>query len=514
MTSSYLSLLKEAARRHGERLALRDGERRIDHARRLEVAARLAGGLRALGLSRGDRLALLAANGADAMALLDAAAWLGVISVPLNTRLADAELDAILADCAPAVIAAEPRWHGRGDAAARRIALGPADALRQMQGSPVDAADPDDDAPLLLVYTAALDGRPRGAILTHGNLAASAAQLGQAWSLGAGDAALGVLPHFHAAGLALHAAVLADGGAVVLQSKYDPMAAAHAIHDGQVTVMGSFAPMMEQLLDAAAADGLQLGALRIVFGLEPPAVIERLAAAAPHATFHASYGQTETGGPIATLAWREAPGCAGRAMAASELRIVDDLGVPLPPGRVGRIAVRGPTVSPGYWPGPSAGRTPEGASGEASAADSTTPPPRSAGPGAVRGGQHWHDTGDLGLLDEAGRLWFRGQAPGRRLVKSGGENVYPAEIEQVLRRHPDVADALVFGVPDARWGEAVAALCTARPGAIPAPEALVDHVAASVARYKRPRHLAVVDALPFDAKGTPDLARARDMLGR
>ena len=487
MTSPFQQLLRQAAANHADRPALQCGERRLSHAQLADQVARVASGLRAAGIAPGERVALLSGNGLEAMLVLLACAWNGTVAVPINTRLSQAEVEAILDDCGARALAAQAPWLDWGPAAMKRIALDDATTMQALRAhAPAAATAVDADAPLCLIYTAATQGRPKGGVITHANLQASTAQLAQAWSLTADDAALGTLPLFHIAGLSLYAALLACGGGVVLMPRFDALEAARHIHEGRANVMGSFTPMMEQMLDGAAQAGLSLARLKAAFGLEPPAITDRLAQAAPGAVFYASYGQTETGGLVTTAPLRECPGSAGRAMHLSEVRVVDELGQDRPAGEAGLIVVRGPTVSPGYWGHPAP----------------DTPISRLG----------WHETGDLGALDAQGVLWFRGPAPQKRLIKSGGENVYPAEVEQALRTHPGVADAVVVGVPDPQWGEAVAALCVGRPGACPDAQALADHVGERVARYKRPRRIRFVDALPRDAQGTPDLSAARTLL--
>lgn len=486
MTSTYQSLLLDAAHMHAERLAFSCGSRRLTHAQWCEQVSMVAAGLSARGVSRGGRVALLSTNRIESTLVLAAAGWIGAIAVPLNTRLAPAEIQYVLADSAPTLLIAEPTHLHEGCPAPQLVKLDEsadecgASFRSLLSHGTMEPVNVGDDAPLLLVYTAATQGRPRGAVITHGNLAASARQLAAGWSLGPEHAALGVLPLFHIAGLALYAAIQVSGGSTALQAKYDAQAAARLIDQGRVNVIGTFAPMLGQLLDAAAAQGLNLAALRVAFGIEPPEVTRRLAAMAPGATFYGSYGQTETG-IVASAPLKDQPGSVGRALTPAELRVVDESGREQPPGAVGHLQVRGPSVSCGYW---------------------------MAGKGApARQPDLWHDTGDLGALDGRGYLWFHGPAPQKRLIKSGGENIYPAEVEQALRSHPDVVDVAVVGIPDPEWGEAVAAMCVRRPCAVATAQALCDFVANTLARYKRPRKLAFVDVLPRDGTGQPDIPR-------
>lgn len=488
MTSFLHSLTSPAAARHAQRLALATPEEALTHAQLLDQVSRIGAGLVATGVKAGDRVAILASNHPEAALILWASAWIGAIAVPVNTRLSRAETEAILEDCGAKVLVAEPDWLTWGNQTLTRIAIGasPNPATATVVGlrafATTDALPVDDGAPLCLIYTAATEGTPKGAIITHGNLSASAEQLVQAWALSPHDAALGALPLFHIAGLSLYAAMLACGGATMLMRNFDAAQAARHIHDRSVNVMGTFSPMMEQILDRAAEADLSLTHLKAVFGLERPAVINRLAQVAPDTIFYVSYGQTETGGLVTTASQRDLPGSAGRSMHLSDVRVVDELDNDLPVGETGLIVVKGPTVSPGYW----------------------RHSPQST-PISERG---WHETGDLGALNADGTLYFRGPALKKRLIKTGGENVYPAEVEQILRTCPGIADALVIGIADPEWGESVATLCVRQRDSDIDAEAISDYIASRIARYKRPRHIRFVAALPKTAQGQPDLDAA------
>jgi long-chain acyl-CoA synthetase len=198
-------------------------------------------------------------------------------------------------------------------------------------------------------------------------------------------------------------------------------------------------------------------------GLEPPEVIGRLATLCPDAKFWSAYGQAEVSSMVCIGVQSERPGAAGRPMAPTEVRVQDATGRALGTGLEGEIAVRGPTVFLGYW-------EPE-----------TQRPFKSADP--------WHRTGDLGRIDEDGWLWFTGRSAHKQLIKTGGENVYPAEVEQVLLEHPAVAEAFVFGKQDVKWGEAVHAVCALKVGSSVAATELLNFLDARIARYKKPQSL-------------------------
>ncbi|RYZ12286.1 MAG: long-chain fatty acid--CoA ligase, partial [Comamonadaceae bacterium] len=251
------------------------------------------------------------------------------------------------------------------------------------------------------------------------------------------------------------------GGACILLPRFEAAAAVAAAARHRATVCATFAPMLGALLDAAATNPESLGSLRVCTGLEAPATLDRLAAICPASTFWSAYGQAEVSSMVCLGARHARAGAAGRAVAPSEIRIEDAAGLPVARGLQGEIAVRGPTVFMGYW-------------------DVRALRPEPAG-------GPWHRTGDLGRLDDEGWLWFEGRAPHKTLIKTGGENVYPAEVEQALLEHPEVLEAFVFGRPDERWGEAVHALCAMASGATATEAQLIAFVEAKLARFKRPQ---------------------------
>jgi acyl-CoA synthetase (AMP-forming)/AMP-acid ligase II len=492
LTETLVDVLARHARERGHRPAVIDGTRTVDHAAFHGAVARQAAALAGAGLQPGDRFVLLAGNRAEVLVLLGAAAWLGAVMVPLNLRLSAAELAQQVLDAHARLVVLEPEHVGLLDAAlpaglgdTRRLLLAapPADGLALVGPEAAAATAPpvvgrSDDA-VLMLYTAAVDGRARGAVMSQRNLVASSAQLGLAWGLGPDDRWLGVLPLFHAAGIGLALATQAAGGASVLLPRWDPAAAVQAVDAHGVSLAATFAPMLGGLLDAAEATGSALASLRVLTGLEPPEVQARLPVRCPGARFWAVYGQAEVSSMVCLGPAADRPGAAGRAAALTEVALLDDTGQAVPTGGVGEIVVRGPTVCLGYWDPETCRPQPT-----TSAADP------------------WHRTGDLGRFDADGWLFFAGRAAYKQLIKTGGENVYPAEVERALLAHPAVAEAFVFGRPDAQWGEAVHARCALRPGAVADEGSLIEFVGDQLARYKRPRSITFVTA-PLDRSPPP-----------
>lgn len=465
---SYGDLLERNARLFGDLPAVLGRDECVTHRDLYARALALAGGLANEGVQPGDRLAVLSENRCEVMELLGAAAWLGACLVPLNTRLARDEVLQVLGDATPRMIFVSGQCahlHGRLPVDAGQVVLpGPGERGSRYAKllHPAGRAHAADDlAPLLVIYTAAVDGRPRGAVLSHRSVLSAAVQLQGVWRLGPQDRTIGVLPLSHVAGLGLVLAVQAAGGATLLEPGFDADRVVALAEDHGGSVLTCFPPMLGTVLDRCEVRGSHLRHLRVVSGLEAADTIGRLRACAPHAVYWSVYGQTETCGTVCLTPYDERPGAAGRPMPLSALRIVGEAGEALGPGVPGDILVRGPTVFSGYWP------------------------LQNERPETCDGG--WHRTGDRGSLDDDGYLWFDGRSADKRLIKSGGENVYPAEVEQVLRTHPALADVAVVGVPDATWGEAVKAVCVLRPGASATAGEITEFVAARLARFKRPK---------------------------
>jgi len=204
------------------------------------------------------------------------------------------------------------------------------------------------------------------------------------------------------------------------------------------------------------------------------------------ATFWTGYGQSETTGFVSFSPYFEKEGSAGVANLESEIRIVDENGTPRRPGETGEIAVRGPLVFSGYWNRDGDNRH------------------------TFRGG--WHHTGDMGRIDADGYLWYVGRSPEKELIKPGGENVYPAEVEKAILEHPGIAQAAVIGVPDPEWGEAIKAVCVLSAGSMEAAE-LIEFVAGRIARYKKPKHVAFVADLPKKGDGSVDREKVKALYG-
>lgn len=479
--NTIIDLLERNARSHPDSPALIFESHSFSHATLHQAVQKQAAALHAAGVRRGDRVLVVSGNRPEVLVLLGAVAWLGAMLVPLNLRLSSAEMAQQARDASPSLVIVDAGCASLWTAAWPDGMAGvPLETLTEaVNGSLACVGQspdhvPRQDAPdlgVVMLYTAAVEGHARGAVLSQAQMRASAIQTGGVWSLGVHDRWLGVLPLFHAAGIGLALALLEAGGACVILTRFDPVAAVAAVERHSITVCTTFAPMLGALLDATRHNPCgeaSLASLRVCMGLEPPDVIGRLAALCPTAKFWSAYGQAEVSSMVCLGVQSERPGAAGRPMAPTEVRVQDAAGCALATGIEGEIAVRGPTVFMGYW-------EPE-----------TQRPFKPNDP--------WHRTGDLGRIDEDGWLWFTGRTAHKQLIKTGGENVYPAEVEQVLLEHPAVAEAFVFGKPDDKWGEAVHAVCSLKAGSSVAAAELLNFLDTRIARYKKPQSLVFLPA--------------------
>lgn len=430
-----------------------------------------AGRLRALGIDDGMRVALWAENSVEWIVVALAVARVGGVLVPLNARLADAEVAWQFGRAAPALVIAADALAARlagGAAGPRVVSLSEWATLPVGSGEAVGGID-DPLRAAAIVFTSGTTGRPKGAVLTRGNLMTSARACAAVLPLAPGDRWLASLPFFHVGGLGIVQRCLLAGACVVLPESLSADGLGQAVEEQGVTHLSVVDATLRRLLEARGGRPLPQRVRAVVVGGGPvsPALVD----ACPQAL--ATYGLTESCAMVTLVRPGDPPAArrtAGRALPGIDLRIAAD----------GLIEVRGPTVMRGYLD-------------DAPATDAAIP-------------DGWLRTGDLGELDAAGNL----RVFSRRddLIVSGGENVYPAEIEQALREHPDVADAVVVGVADARWGEVPLAWVELRA---PGSPDLAAFLAPRLARYKRPR-IAFIDAIPRLANGKPDRAKLRNLV--
>lgn len=480
--------LQENAKKAGADPALIDAERMVTHADFLKRVDRLATGLAQNGIAKGDRVCVLAQNTIEYFDIYGACAKMGAIAYPINWRLSAEEVRQVLELADPRMLALEAAYVpmlGGFDLGGLRVralmGAGTTEGFTPLADLYVDGKsakfDTGSEDPFVIISTAAVAGVPRGAVLTHGNLIAAGNILIKALGLTPSDRHLAALPLFHITGLGLSLGALQAGGANVITQAFDPVLAAQLVDKHAVTLLASFPPVLTMLLEARQASNAQWASLRYVMGLDAPDTIRRLLTETK-AQFWTGFGQSETSGVVTMGNVMEKPGSAGRPVPGVQVTCLDALGEEVATGETGEIAVRGPQVFAGYWR-------------DADATDY-----------ASRHG--WHHTGDLGKFDADGYLYYVGRKPEKELIKSGGENIYPAEVERIIQELPQVAAVCVIGVPDERWGEAVKAVVELVPGEKISELQIADAVAGRIAAYKKPRFVDYVERMPRSADGEID----------
>jgi fatty-acyl-CoA synthase len=443
----------------------------------------MAARLRALGASAGERVALAVPSGPAYLALYFAAAKIGAILLPLNTRLAPPELAFQLEDAQVCLAVVDRRLAVPERPGTRRVDLG--EFLASLpERSPEPPLAPGGDAPQTLLYTSGTSGQPKGALLPHRKTLYNTLNAEQYFGLSGADVVVIPVPLFHSYGLKILAVpTVFCGATAVLVERFDPLGLQETIAAQRATLLGAV-PIMYQRMLRAGLRARQLASLRLAFSAG--AALDPALVRAYHDAGVAlieGYGQTETSilccmDPANALA---KAGSVGRPVRHGEIRIADERGESVAPGVTGEVLVRGPICMLGYWRRPEETRE------------------------SVQNG--WHRTGDLATMDGDGYVRLVGRR--KDLYISGGENVYPAEVERVLEQHPDIAEAAVVGIADPEWGETGRAYVVCPPEAFD-PAALAGFVRSQLAHYKCPKQWIRVEALPRTASGKVQKHRLRE----
>ena len=448
-----------------------------------ELAGRTAAYMeqfRSADLRKGERVAVLSHNRIDLFAVLFACAGRGLIYVPMNWRLSESELRYIVSDSGPSLLLHDHEHAGRA------AGLGiPAALLDSVPATSVNlrteqAAGRLDD-PWMMIYTGGTTGRPKGVVLTFESVNWNAINTIISWNLSARDCTLNYMPLFHTGGLnALSLPILMAGGTVVIGRKFDPEEAIRALNDYRTTI-SLFVPTMHQaMLDTD-----------LFWESDFPTVDVFLSGGAPcpqtvydayrkkGVRFREGYGMTEAGpnnfiiDPDTAMRKR---GAVGKSMQFNEVRILDAKGRPCRAGEVGELHLRGRHLFSHYWNNEEATQE------------------------ALKEG--WFSTGDLASRDEDGDYFIVGRK--KEMIISGGENIYPQEVEQCLIGHDGVREIAVIGIADRKWGERVVAFIVAQPGNIPKTEELLKHCAQTLGSYKVPKDFFFVQELPITDIGKID----------
>jgi long-chain acyl-CoA synthetase len=482
------AILEEHRRSLPEQVAIVSDGYALTYPQLADRVIRLANALEDAGVGRGDRILWLGQNTGGVLEGIIAAGKIGAMFCPANWRQTAAELAFVIDDLEPKVVVWQDSEIGAAVGAARTsashrdalwLALDGAGA-GSYQAFVTDASPrereraSDANLPCLVIYTGAFGGQPNGAMLGQTAIMWQNLELIDIQDLSSDTVFLNSGPLFHVGTLMMTMATFHIGGTNVFMRRSDAREIADMVHRHRCTLaflMVSTCAEMVELNRDGRYDFMCLQSASV-----SPEWDAMVTPRPSRSLF--GYGQTEVMGPViwSYYGWGKSLSRNGRTGPAAQVRIVNDAGNELPAGTVGEIAVRGPTVMHGYW------RRPE------------------LNAHRQRGG--WHHTHDLGKREADGSVSFVG--PKTQMIKSGAENIYPAEVEACLRRHPAVADCAVIGVPDERWVQSVKGIIQLKPGASASEEELIAHCRAHIASYKKPRFIAYTDGLPRTASGGID----------
>lgn len=500
MTMYLTQGLHRAMQRHPLQVATICGARQRTYAEYGNRVARLATAFQSVGMSRGDRIGMLGLNSDRYLEFYFGTWWAGGAVNPVNIRWSAAEIAYSLDDCDTRILIVDEQFSVMVDDLRSRSAClrhviyagdGPAPAGMLSYEALLAAALPAVDTCgsghelAAVMYTGGTTGFPKGVMLSHQNLFANAlAAISAGFSAAEGRAIL-IAPMFHIAAATMMLATGTAGGTFVVAPRFTPEATVQVIAQHAVTHLLLVPTMIQLTVDHPDAATHDLSSVRLlVYGgsVISEAVLQRAMALFPNAQFLQIYGMTETSPGATYLSPADHLGAsgkphllrsAGRATLSTEVRIVDNEGHEVPRGEVGEVAVRGANVMLGYWNKPA--QTEE----------------------ALRNG--WMHTGDGGRMDDEGYIYIVDRL--KDMIVSGGENVYSAEVENALGRHPAVGCSAVIGIPSNEWGEAVHAVVVLKPMASATPQELIAHCHALIANYKCPRSVEFRDALPMTGAG-------------
>ena len=481
------------ARERGDALALREEDRRLTFAELEAETARAASAMLAAGLKKGDRIAWLGKNSDLYYRLFFGAARVGIVMVPVGWRLAPKEIAYIVNDTGAKMLFAGPGFEAAAEAIRADLPhvekiFGPDEARQWIARServPFEAAGPEDA--VLQLYTSGTTGNPKGAVLSNRNLFGlriPSLDADLPWSHWDDDEVVLVcMPCAHIGGTGLGVMALAAGVTGYVMAEFDPGGVLEAVVEGRVTRFFMVPAALQMVINHPNAATTDFSRLKYIFYGAAPIPLELLRECIKvfGAQFLQAYGMTETTGTVVMLppedhdpAGNKRMRAAGKPLPGVELKIVDANGNELPTGEVGEVITRSSNNMMHYWNLPEA----------------TTKTLTADG---------WVYTGDAGYMDEDGYLYIHDRV--KDMIISGGENVYPAEVESAIYGHPAVAEVAVIGIPDDKWGEAVKAVCAPKPGAEIDEDSVIAWARERIAAFKVPKSVDVIAALPRNASG-------------
>jgi len=457
-----------------------------------------------LGVQKGDRVSILAHNSVAYIDLFYGLAKIGAIFAPLNWRLVARELAYIVNDCQPKVLIGGPDFLGVLNELRPQVNVehyisvegAPLEGVLSYEAGLAQAPDTepprpplDDDSPYCILYTSGTTGRPKGAILPHRQILWNCINTVISWGLTEHDVSPVLTPLFHAGGLfAFLTPLFYAGGRIVLARTFDAEESLRAIVEEKCTVVLGVPTLFQVWINTPYFAQADFRHVRFFIngGASIPVPLMQAWRQAKGGVFRQGYGLTEVGPNCFSMTDEESVlkcGSVGKPIFHSQMRLVDpETGQDVPVGQPGELLIAGPHVCTGYWRNP-----------QATAA-------------ALRDG--WFHTGDMARMDEDGFFYIVGRY--KDMIKSGGENIYAAEVEAIFRQHPAVADAALIGQPDAKWGEVGLMVVVLKPGHTATPEELQAFCQEHLARYKIPKRVVFADALPYSPYGKVEKAKLKE----
>ena len=493
--TSLGALLRSSAEGRGDKPALIAGERVITYSELADRSAKVAGALHAAGVRKGDRVSVMLGNVPEFVEVLHGAWRLGAVVAPLNVMLTAEEASHVLADAQAVAVIAGPEHLPTVAQVRDRVAeldhvyvtgSGPApsgarsyeEALRD--APQVEPAEVGEGDLALLAYTAGTTASPKGAMLSHGNLLANLEQMAGVPALAEAetDVVLLALPLFHIYALNVVLGItIKEGATAVLVERFDPLATLELVEKHRVTVLFGAPPMFAAWLEAAGQREFDLSSVRLAVSGAAALPGDVLTAFRRKLgiTIWEGYGLTETAPAVTTNALGDVakPDSIGLVLPGVELQLVDDSGQEIEEGDPGEIVIRGPNVFKGYWN--------KEEESESAFSDG------------------WLRTGDIAYRDAEGYLFIVDRT--KDIIIVSGFNVFPKEVEEAIGRHPKVAELAVIGVPDERTGEAVKAFVVPEPGQTLTEEEILEQCKDTLARFKWPKSIDLVDELPHHVTG-------------
>ncbi|GAX89442.1 o-succinylbenzoate--CoA ligase [Effusibacillus lacus] len=487
-----------------DRTALAGEARRVTYREMAEEITRIALTLRnSYGVAPGDRVAILSGNSIEYIEILFAIAKLGAMAVPLNIRLTEQELAYQVTDSGTSVVIASRDFWQTARILQETCKF---HHLVQVDQLPADAANMDSPAadgslhpiasningetPYIICYTSGTTGRPKGAVLTQENMYWNAINNILAIDITSNDRILTLLPLFHIGGIGLFAfPALLAGGTVIVPDRFDPNQALSLIETEKITIVMGVPTIHDAIRKSDRFASTDFSSIRWFYSGGAPCPHELIRFYLEHGIpFGQGYGMTETSPTVFMLSredFRRKIGSIGKPAMFCDIRIVDDGGTDVPTGEVGELLVKGPNVLKEYW------NLPEATAGSFS--------------------DGWLHTGDLVKMDQEGFVYIAGRK--KDLIISGGENIYPLEVEQVFAQHPSVEEAAVIGKRDEKWGEVPVAIVVPKEGVQLTERELIDYCIRRLAKYKCPKQVICVSALPKNATGKIDKASLKKQYG-